>query len=137
MNIEVVVGDILDDDGKNVASSLGPDAHFEHLDVRSEDDWNRTMAATASRFGPPTILVNNAAILRMGPLAQLDLATYREVVETNQIGPFLGMRAVIGPMTTAGGGSIINVSSVDGSQGTPGTFAYGTSTHWPSGLKHQ
>jgi 3alpha(or 20beta)-hydroxysteroid dehydrogenase len=125
----VVLGDLLDDEGRSLAAELGPNAHYEHLDVRNEEQWSIVVAMTTSRFGPPTILVNNAAVLQLVPLLRCELDTYRQVIETNQLGCFLGMRAAGGAMRTAGGGSIINVGSVDGTQGTPGTTAY-AATKW-------
>ncbi|MER3453373.1 MAG: 3-alpha-hydroxysteroid dehydrogenase [Acidimicrobiia bacterium] len=114
---KVVLGDVLDDVGRAVASDIGAAATYVHLDVRSEKDWARALDAAAA-FGPLTVLVNNAAI------EDTTLADYREVIEVNQIGCFLGIRAAIAPMREAGGGSIINISSIDGLGSKNGLVSY-------------
>ncbi len=120
----VVLGDVLDD-VKAIAGDLGPDAIAVHLDVTDESGWNSAVDEVVSRFDRVDVLVNNAAIYRQGtPLVDLQLSDYRQVVEVNQIGVFLGMRAVAPVMTRAGGGSIVNVSSVDGLTGHAGALAY-------------
>ena len=75
------------------------------------------------------MLVNNAGIFDPAPLAETSLASWERHVAVNQRSAFLGMRAVIGPMTQAGGGSIVNTSSIVGTRGVPGMFAYGA-TKW-------
>ncbi|SES33991.1 3alpha(or 20beta)-hydroxysteroid dehydrogenase [Lentzea xinjiangensis] len=118
----VVLTDVLDDQGEELAAELG--ARYCHLDVSSEDGWAEAVAFTARAFGDITVLVNNAGILHFSALADTALADYRRVVEVNQVGTFLGMRAVAEPMKRAGGGSIVNVSSVEGLAGMPYLVAY-------------
>ncbi|HJP66310.1 MAG TPA: SDR family NAD(P)-dependent oxidoreductase, partial [Actinomycetota bacterium] len=120
----VVVADVADDAGEAVASEIGDAATFVHLDVSEEGQWTQAMAEAKERFGPPTVLFNNAGILKFSPLAQTTVEDYLLVVRVNQLGVFLGMRAVIEPMTAAGGGSIVNVSSIEGLTGGPGLTAY-------------
>jgi 3alpha(or 20beta)-hydroxysteroid dehydrogenase len=120
----VVLGDVLDSDGKEAAASIGDAASYVHLDVTNEEDWSSAIGEAAERFGPVTVLVNNAGILRFGKLAETSLADYMQVINVNQVGVFLGMRAVIPSMKSAGGGSIINVSSVEGLRGSYGLSAY-------------
>ena len=100
---------------------------YAHLDVRLEGDWSRAVAMTLARFGRLDVLVNNAAILRLGPIETFSAEDFRAVIEVNQVGPFLGMQAVIASMRAAGRGSIINVSSTDGLFGRGGVIAYGGS----------
>jgi 3alpha(or 20beta)-hydroxysteroid dehydrogenase len=119
----VVVTDVLDE-GRAVAASIGDQAMYQRLDVTSERDWERVIAGAADRFGPVTVLVNNAGIARGAPLASTSLDDYLAVVQVNQVGVFLGMRAVVASMTAAGGGSIINVSSVDGMTGMAFVVGY-------------
>jgi 3alpha(or 20beta)-hydroxysteroid dehydrogenase len=76
------------------------------------------------RFGKVDVLVNNAGVLRAVPIPNMTEDIYREVIDVNQIAVFLGMKAVVGPMVAAGGGSIVNISSIDGHQGTPTLVAY-------------
>ena len=73
------------------------------------------------------MLVNNAGILPFAPIAEMPLADFRRVLEVNAVGCWLGMKAVIDPMTKAGGGSIVNISSVEGFTGAAGLSAYSAS----------
>jgi len=120
----VVVADVDDEKGKVLADELGEAAVYVHQDVSSEDDWETVIRATEDGFGRLDVLVNNAGILKFSPLAATSLDDYMQVIRVNQVGVFLGMRAVIGPMTKAGGGSIVNVSSIEGMFGGPFLVAY-------------
>ena len=93
-------------------------------DVSRPEDWDRSVAAVQAQFGGLDVLVNNAGILHHASVDDTDLEDYLRVVQVNQIGPFLGMRAVVAPMRLAGGGSIVNVSSVRGLTGANGLLAY-------------
>lgn len=121
---KVAVCDVRDAEGKTVAETIGADAIYQHLDVTSEDEWDAAVAATASAFGKLDVLVNNAGIAEAAPLAEMTLDSYRRVTEVNQTGVFLGMRAVVEPMTAAGGGSILNISSIDGLIGMNHIISY-------------
>jgi len=120
----VVVADIVDDEGKAVAKSLGERAIYQHLDVTSEADWDAAIEATQAAFGRLDILVNNAGIGTLVAFDEMTLEDYRSITEVNQTGVFLGMKAAIEPMTRAGGGSIINISSIDGLVGANGVLPY-------------
>ena len=122
----VVLADVLDDEGASVAAGLGDDAVYVHLDVRVEADWAAGVALAESRFGGLDVLVNNAAVLRKGRIESFAVEEFREVFEVNQLGPFLGMRAVIPAMVKAGRGSIVNVGSIDAIEThvVPGMLAY-------------
>lgn len=120
----VMLGDILDDDGRVMADKLGAEAHYVHLDVTSETDWAAAVATTVDLYGRLDILINNAGIIRIGGLADTSVEEYLRVVRVNQLGCFLGMRSVIDALKTTGGGSIINTSSIHGLQGVPGIFSY-------------
>jgi 3alpha(or 20beta)-hydroxysteroid dehydrogenase len=126
---KVVVADVLDELGGAVVRDLGEDAAYQHLDVGDEGDWGRGIAATLGRFGRIDILVNNAAVLHMAPIAETTAEDFLRVVRVNQFGTFLGIRSVCDAMKAAGGGSIVNVSSVDGLRGQNGVVAY-ASTKW-------
>ncbi|KAA5825893.1 glucose 1-dehydrogenase [Saccharopolyspora hirsuta] len=121
----VLIGDVADEAGKALADELGPDAVYQHLDVSSEDDWVDAVRA-AGELGRIDVLVNNAGVLHFSELADTSLADYERVIRVNQIGTFLGMREVI-PAMSDGGGSIINVSSVEGLGGMPLLVAYSAS----------
>jgi 3alpha(or 20beta)-hydroxysteroid dehydrogenase len=123
----VVVADVLDDVGKELADSLGDAAIYRHLDVSSEDDWKSVVDEAVETLGGVDILVNNAGILRFAALPDMPLEDYMRIVNVNQVGTFLGMRAVAKPMMAAGKGAIVNISSVEGLAGMPYLTAY-TST---------
>jgi len=120
----VVLGDLLDAEGKESAGSIGDDAHFVHLDVTNEEDWKTAISEAEQRYGDVTVLLNSAGILKFGKITEQPLAEYMSVINVNQVGVFLGMRAVFESMKRAGGGSIINVSSVEGLRGSVGLAAY-------------
>ncbi|GAA2061169.1 glucose 1-dehydrogenase [Streptomyces albiaxialis] len=107
----VVLGDVLDERGEAVAGEIGERAAYVPLDVRREEDWAAAVALARERFGRLDGLVNNAGILRFRELADTSVEEYREVVEVNQVGCFLGMKAVVAEMEAAGGGTIVNVAS--------------------------
>src|SRR3954471_760879 len=123
----VIIGDVLDDLGKELAESLGAAAIYRHLDVSSEDDWKAVVDETVETLGGVDVLVNNAGILRFAALPDMPLEDYMRIVNVNQVGTFLGMRAVSKPMMAAGKGAIVNISSVEGLAGMPYLTAY-TST---------
>ena len=121
---KVVIGDVLDEQGAAVATGIGDAARYYHLDVRRADDWQRVVAFAVNTFGRLDVLVNNAGIIKVGSIVELTVEDYLEVFEVNQLGCFLGMKAAIPAMRVAGGGSIINISSVGGLRGRPMTAAY-------------
>jgi 3alpha(or 20beta)-hydroxysteroid dehydrogenase len=121
---KVMVADVLDDEGRAVAAALGESAHFVHLDVTDEVQWQAVLAETVERFGPPDVLVNNAGILRSGSLLDTETATFHEVLDINLVGPFLGMKTIGAAMVAAGHGSIVNVSSTGGMVGMSMIGAY-------------
>jgi 3alpha(or 20beta)-hydroxysteroid dehydrogenase len=123
----VVIADVLDDVGKELAESLGERAIYRHLDVSNEDDWSGVVDETVANHGGVDVLVNNAGILRFAALTEMPLADYRRIVDINQVGTFLGMRSAAKHMIKAGRGSIVNISSVEGLAGMPYLVAY-TST---------
>ena len=124
----VVFGDVRDEQGQFVADKLGPEhCRYVHLDVTSSDDWAAAVAVTEETFGRLDVLVNNAGILTFAPIEEMTPAAFRRVLEVNAVGCWLGMKAVIGPMKRAGGGSIVNISSVEGFTGAAGLSAYSAS----------
>lgn len=121
---EVVLCDVLDAEGKKVAADIGDAARYIHLDVSDANAWERAVKETVATFGKLNVLVNNAAIAGIKPFAEMTEQDYMRVIQINQLGVFLGMRAVAGPMKAAGGGSIINISSIAGMGGMMGGMAY-------------
>jgi 3alpha(or 20beta)-hydroxysteroid dehydrogenase len=130
----VVAADILDDDGMQLAESLGERARYVHLDVTSEDAWLALVQAVEAEFGHLDVLVNNAGILKFNALADTPLEEFRQVLEVNLIGTFLGMKAAIPAMKRAGGGSIVNISSTEGLAGTVFCGAYTASKFGVRGI---
>jgi len=128
LGAEVVVTDVLDDEGTALADELrrsGHKASYQHLDVADEDAWTDSVADVIARSERLDILVNNAGIATFEDVEAESLDGYRRVIGINQIGVWLGMRAVIPQMRVQGGGSIINVSSIFGAVGGfGGSVAY-------------
>lgn len=116
---KVVLTDVNREGGERLAAELGENALFVTHDVASESDWTDVVRASEKRFGKITVLVNNAGII--GPVkGLLDFSEdeFLQVCAVNQTGVFLGMKAVIPSMIAAGGGSIVNISSIAGMLGT-------------------
>ncbi len=110
----VVVADILEDEGRAVENDInakGGEALFVRLDVTSESDWERAVAATVDRFGKLDVLVNNAGIGGASRVEDTTVEAWERVMAVNAKGVFLGTRAAIPAMRRAGGGSIVNISS--------------------------
>jgi len=126
---KVVIADVLEEEGRKTAESLGAAARFVRLDVTDAESWRGCVAQTVESFGPPKVLVNNAGLLHIEALLEIDPARYEQLWRVNQLGPFLGMQAVAREMEAAGGGSIVNVSSVDGLSAKNGLGAY-VPTKW-------
>jgi len=130
----VVIADVLEQEGRTLADELGAHALFSRLDVTSDRDWAATVAAAEDAFGPVSVLVNNAGIVRFGPIAETEPATWRQVIDINLTGSYLGIRAVLPSMRKAGGGAIVNISSGAGFTATFGLAAYVASKWGVRGL---
>ena len=125
---QVVFGDVLDGKGAAVAAGLDERCcRYVHHDVTSEAGWAAAVATTVDTFGRLDVLVNNAGVLAFATIADMPLAEFRRILEVNAVGSWLGMKAVIEPMKAAGGGSIINISSIEGFTGAAGLSAYSAS----------
>ena len=125
----VVFGDIQDEEGRKLEAEInesGGTAQYIHLDVTKEHDWENAVTKAVSTYGKLDILVNNAGILIMKGLEETESSDWDDIQEVNSKGVFLGTKAVISAMRNAGGGSIINISSVAGLIGSRFT-AYGAS----------
>ncbi len=124
---KVVITDILDDMGEELAAELGDAACYRHLDVTSQDDWEAGINEAKSHFGEVNVLINNAAILHLATIADTLPEDLRRVLDVNLIGPMLGIKAVTSSMQKAGGGSIVNVASVDAIDPHNGSISYASS----------
>lgn len=137
---KVVITDINEAVGNALAADLGSNAMFAQLDVSNAKNWQQVVAEGESRFGPINILVNNAGIIgSVSNCADLDEGEYLRICAINQTGVFLGMKYVIPSMKRAGGGSIINISSISGIVAIYGTpnVAYAASKFAVRGLTKQ
>ncbi|MEX3712242.1 glucose 1-dehydrogenase [Cytobacillus horneckiae] len=111
---KVVITDLNEDKGLAVANDLGENAIFVKQNVTNEEDWEAVVATAEKKFGHVDILVNNAGITMAKSILQTTVEEYRRIVEINQVSVFLGMKSIIPSMQKAGGGSIINISSMNG-----------------------
>jgi 3alpha(or 20beta)-hydroxysteroid dehydrogenase len=131
----VVLTDLLEEQGVELADELGDGALFARHDVRDEQGWSDVVAAAESAFGPVSILVNNAAITHGKVLLErYELAAWRDMLEVNLVGQFLGIKTCTPSMRRAGGGAIVNVGSVGGNMAVPGSSAYCASKWGVRGL---
>lgn len=128
----VVITDVRTDEGARAAADLG--ATFCRHDVTSADEWASLVDTTRSDHGRIDVLINNAGIFLGAGLADTDEEQYRQVIDINQIGVFLGLKAVVPVMVEQGSGSIVNISSVAGLRSAAGAFAYAASKFAVTGM---
>ena len=124
---KVVVGDIQDEMGKGVADGVnksGGEATFVRLDVSKEEDWANAVKTAVARFGKLTTLINNAGIYWPQGIEAETMEKWNKMIAVNQTGVWLGMKAAIPEMRKAGGGAIVNISSLYGIIGSPSSIAY-------------
>ncbi|MFS8204385.1 SDR family NAD(P)-dependent oxidoreductase (plasmid) [Streptomyces sp. CWNU-52B] len=131
---EVVVADVLDEQGEALAKELGDRARYVHLDVSQEDDWADAVAAAKAAYGKVDGLVNNAGILRFNALVDTPLDEFMQIVRVNQVGVFLGIKALAPEIEAAGGGTVVNTSSYVGLTGMAYVGAYSATKHAIVGL---
>ena len=125
---KVVIGDVLVQDGEKLARELGEACTFQHLDVTSEAQWADAVAV-AEKIGALHGLVNNAGVYTPVSMLDTDTAQFERHTRVNQLGTFLGMRAVVSAFERAGGGAIVNMSSTVALRSAPNAIAY-TATKW-------
>ncbi|MGM9945774.1 MAG: glucose 1-dehydrogenase [Lysinibacillus sp.] len=111
---KVVLTDLNVEEGTALASELGENALFVKQNVTSADDWENVVAEAEKAFGPVNVLVNNAGISMSKSFLQMTEEEYRRIVDINQVSVFLGLKTVVPSMQKAGGGSIVNISSING-----------------------
>lgn len=120
----VVVADVLDDDTARLVDELGSNALAVHLDVSDPQQWAAAVASAIARFGRIDVLINNAGILRWGRIEDMSVEEYMQVIQVNQTGCWLGMKAVLPALKASGGGAIVNISSAAGIMAIGGASAY-------------
>ena len=108
---KVIIGDVRDEEGRDLAKHIGSNAVYMHLDVTSERDWAAVVKEATDRYGKLDILVNNAGVSARGTIEETSVDDWDRVMGINSKGVFLGTRAAIPEMRKSGGGSIINISS--------------------------
>ena len=121
---KVVFGDLLDDQGRMVEAEIlemGGEATYVHLDVTSESDWAAAVATAVSRYGKLDVLVNNAGITIRKSVEDTTVEDWDRIMDINAKGVFLGTKHAIPAMRDAGGGSIVNISSIAGIVGSATT----------------
>lgn len=128
----VVVTDVLVEEGEATAKEV--EGRFIAHDVTSEEAWAGVTGQVTAEFGRIDGLVNNAGIATSRLLEEHTLEEFERVLKVNLVGVFLGMKAVLGPMRSGGGGAIVNLSSVAGLTALPGTGGYGASKWGVRGL---
>lgn len=124
---KVVVGDVLDDQAASLVKEInasGRNAAAIHLDVTRGTDWRNAVATCEKEFGGLDILINNAGIFNTSGLEETSEELWDAIVNINQKGVWLGMKEVIAAMKRRGGGAIVNISSIAGLTGSPGSTAY-------------
>jgi 3alpha(or 20beta)-hydroxysteroid dehydrogenase len=129
----VLIADISAGDG-SLERELGDRVRFFALDVSDEQGWADAVAAAGEWGDPVDILVNNAGISIPEPIEDLSLDSWRRTLDVNLTGHFLGLKAVIPGMKAAGGGAIVNTSSMVATLAVTDLAAYGVSKHGVVGL---
>ncbi len=124
---KVVLADVDEDVGLDASAALGSAAHFVSLDVTDEDDWRHALMEAEAWLGALHILVNSAGILFFENVERTNLEDWRRMMAVNLDGVFLGCKHGIAPIERAGGGAIINMSSVSGIVGGGNLAAYNAS----------
>jgi len=114
---KVIICDVLEDEGRQTEAEInevGGDAVFVKLDVTSQDEWENAVNTAIERFGKLDILVNNAGIIVQSTIEDMTVELWDKVMDVNAKGVFLGTKTAIPHMKEAGGGSIVNISSISG-----------------------
>jgi NAD(P)-dependent dehydrogenase (short-subunit alcohol dehydrogenase family) len=126
----IIIGDIREEEGRQVEAQInesGGDCFFIHLDVTKEDNWLDAVAQAVAKYGKLDILINNAGIFPMERVEETTTESWDMVMDVNAKGVFLGTKSVIPAMKAAGGGSIINLSSIAGLVGSTYSASYNAS----------
>lgn len=131
---QVVFTDLDEIAGEELQNEIGHQSLFIKQDVTDSESWNKVITEAEKHFGAVNVLVNNAGINFSDEIETFPETEYDRVVEVNQKAVFLGMRAVVPSMKKAGGGSIINISSIGGIRGRLESVAYSASKFAVTGM---
>lgn len=121
---KVVIGDVADEAGRALADELGENAIYVHLDVTNPADWDAAVETAVSKFGGLNVLVNNAGIINVGALGTYSFEEWNKIIAVNLTGVFLGMTAAVEAMKMSAPASIVNISSIAGTQAVAGFHGY-------------
>lgn len=131
---KVVIADLGSSNGVKLAQDLGEDALFVELDITDEVSWEKLVKETEDKFGPISVLINNAGIANGTPLETTSVADFKRMIDINLTGTFIGIKKVVPSMKKTVNGSIINISSGLGLIGAKGNTAYVASKFGITGL---
>lgn len=126
---KVAMGDVMVAEGEATAKDIGESAFFQKLDVSDDANWASFVAAVLDKFGKIDALINNAGLVHFTPIEMLKPEDFQRILGVNTLGPILGTKHVVPSMKKNGGGSIVNISSVDGLRGANGLTCY-TASKW-------
>lgn len=126
---KVILGDVLDEEGAELAAKLGRDARYVHLDVTSPTDWQQAVNAAIDEFGSLSVLVNNAGIVNFGRIDEYPHEAWARIIDVNLTGVFNGIKAAAPSLALSGSASIINISSIAGVRGYESLAGY-TASKW-------
>lgn len=130
----VIVGDVLDEDGGELAAGFGDAARYVHLDVTKPADWDAAVQEAVDAFGGLSILVNNAGIVTFGRVDEYPHDEWARIIDVNLTGVFNGIKAAVPALSRSGAASIINVSSIAGLRGYAQIAGYTASKFGVRGL---
>ena len=131
---KVVVADVLDDIGNNLAQDLGTSARYVHLDVTNRSQWSSAVQFALDSFGLLNILVNNAGIAHSAPIGEYPPEQWDTIMAINLTGVFNGINAALDALKTSAPSSIVNISSIAGIQGFAGAVGYCAAKFGVTGL---
>jgi 3alpha(or 20beta)-hydroxysteroid dehydrogenase len=131
---QVVVGDVLEEEGRKLCADIGDAAVFVPLDVTRPQDWATAVDTAVDTFGKLNVLVNNAGICTMGSLLDYTVDEWNRIIAINLTGQFLGIKAAVGALVAAAPASIINISSTQGMEGIAQLHGYTASKFGVRGL---
>jgi len=120
----VVLADIGDEAGRQLAASLGQRARYVHLDVTSATDWSAAVTVAVDTFGALNVLVNNAGIINWGAVGEYTHQQWNDILAVNLTGAYLGIEAARDALIASAPSSVINISSTSGFEGVPGMHGY-------------
>jgi 3alpha(or 20beta)-hydroxysteroid dehydrogenase len=133
----VILADILDEQGQQARQGLldqGFDATYVHLDIADPQSWAAGRDLIDARYGRLDVLVNNAGIIHVTPIAEETLAAWNHLLSVNLTGAFLGLHTMLPVLRRGKRPAVVNTSSIFGPSGAIGYAAYAASKAGVLGL---